>query len=162
MTEKKQITPQTPHRTNSQRGTLAFIFNSDLTEVLLILKNRPAWAAGQYNGVGGKHEAGESDQACTSREVMEESGLLIAPESWQTVAHIEWQDWDGGVLTTIYDGKQSDARSVTDEPVSWHRLDELPQNCRTNLLWLIPLCKDALVEKSTQKLYCTVTYSPWE
>jgi 8-oxo-dGTP pyrophosphatase MutT (NUDIX family) len=66
--KRSQIDPrQTPVRENTLRGVLGIIFNKELDKVLLILKNRPDFAKGKYNGVGGKHEANETDQACASR-----------------------------------------------------------------------------------------------
>lgn len=155
---------QTPMRVDTLRGTLGFIFTPDLQQVLLILKNRPAFAAGKYNGVGGKHEPGESDQACQSREVFEEAGIIIAESAWQTVAHIEWQEWDGAMLAAIWSGDTNQVQSLTDEPVSWHPVKTLPENCMSNLFWMIPLAKDALLEKQKQheprELYIKAKYLP--
>jgi 8-oxo-dGTP diphosphatase len=155
---------QTPIRPDTLRGTLGFIFTPDLDQVLLILKNRPAWAAAKFNGIGGKHEVGETDQACLSREVREETDLLIGESAWQTVAHIEWQEWDGAVLTTVWDGQPEAAQSLTDEPISWHKLSALPENCMPNLFWMIPLAKDAWLERQrhspSRELYVQVKYRP--
>ena len=38
---------------------LGFAFNKNFREVLLILKNKPQWQKGLYNGIGGKIEEGE-------------------------------------------------------------------------------------------------------
>lgn len=164
MTTLHQQLRQTPVREGALRGTLGFVFTPDFEQVLLILKNRPDFAAGKYNGVGGKHEPDETDQACTSREVWEEAGIKIAEDAWTTVAHIEWVGWDGGVLATVWGGNPSKVTSKTDEPVSWHSLSDLPANCMTNLYWLIPLAKDALLEKEKQQrprnLYVQVVYKP--
>lgn len=153
---------QTPVRPEALRGTLGFIFTPSLDQVLLILKNRPDWAAGKFNGIGGKHEAGETDQVCLSREVREESGLVIPEPNWETVAHIEWDTWDGGVLTTVWEGELEEAQSLTDEPVSWHSVTELPENCMPNLFWLIPLAKDVWLERKqkqpARELYIQAKY----
>jgi 8-oxo-dGTP diphosphatase len=139
---------QTPRRPETLRGTLGFIFTPDLQQVLLILKNRPDFAAGKYNGVGGKHEGDESDQACLTREVWEEAGISIPEENWLTVGHIEWSSWDGAVLTTVWHENANKVVSQTDEPVSWHSVNNLPTNCMTNLYWLIPLAKDVWLDKN--------------
>lgn len=154
---------QTPVRPDALRGTLGFIFTPELDQVLLILKNRPEFAAGKFNGIGGKHELGETDQACLSREVREETGLAIDASAWQTVAHVQWPDWDGGLLTTVWSGGLAAANSLTDEPVSWHRLDTLPKNCIPNLFWMIPLAKDVWLERmrnqDKRELYIQATYT---
>lgn len=161
---------QTPVRENTLRGVLGIIFNKDLDKVLLILRNRPDFAKGKYNGVGGKHEANETDQACASREVREEAGIEIDELAWETVAHIEWKTWDGAVLTTVWQGEEDEVKSLTDEPVSWHKVTELPENCMRNIHWMVPLAKDVLLEKYIgtefndkdypRDLYMKVTYQP--
>lgn len=35
---------------------LGFAFNRERTKIVLILKNRPDWQKGKYNGIGGKIE----------------------------------------------------------------------------------------------------------
>jgi hypothetical protein len=78
------------------------------------------------------------------------------------VAHVEWPDWDGGLLTTVWEGELSDAKSLTDEPVSWHFLSDLPENCIPNLLWMIPLAKDVWLERKhhqpARELYIQARY----
>jgi len=169
--QRSRIDPrQTPVREDTLRGVLCIIFNKDLSEVLLILKNRPAFAKGKYNGVGGKHEANETDQECASREVLEEAGIEIDTLAWETAAHIEWKSWDGAVLATIWQGEQDAVESKTDEPVSWHKINNLPDNCMRNIHWMVPLAKDVLMEKYigtefddkdyARDLYIKVTYQP--
>lgn len=56
----------------SLRYTLCFCRYGE--RLLLLLRRKPPHA-GQWNGVGGKIEAGETPRAGVTREVMEESGL---------------------------------------------------------------------------------------
>jgi 8-oxo-dGTP pyrophosphatase MutT (NUDIX family) len=44
----------------SEHMVLGFVFNRDFSEVALILRNRPKWQAGHYNGIGGHIEDGEN------------------------------------------------------------------------------------------------------
>lgn len=39
---------------------VGFLFNNDMTKIVLIHKNRPYWQIGKLNGVGGKIEEYES------------------------------------------------------------------------------------------------------
>lgn len=48
--------------------------------VLLILKNRPEWQAGRFNGIGGKVNEDETSYAAIVRECKEECALTI--EDW--------------------------------------------------------------------------------
>lgn len=64
----------------SQHYVAGFLMDGD-DNVVLVVKNRPAWQAGRLNGVGGKVEAGESPHAAMVREFSEEAGLVI--EEWE-------------------------------------------------------------------------------
>ncbi len=56
---------------------LGFAFNND--NVALILKNRPAWQKGLYNGIGGHIEPGETPLKAMIREFKEETGVEFNP-----------------------------------------------------------------------------------
>jgi 8-oxo-dGTP diphosphatase len=58
-----------------------FMFAKD--KVLLIEKNRPAYLAGKWNGVGGKMEPGEEPIEAMVREFYEETGILTRPDEWE-------------------------------------------------------------------------------
>jgi len=62
---------------------LGFVFNEDRTRVLLIEKKRPEWQAGKINGLGGKVKGNETPHEAISREVEEESGLVVVPEMFK-------------------------------------------------------------------------------
>lgn len=129
---------------NDPTFVVVFIFNHDLTQVLLILKNRPAWQAGFFNGLGGKLEAGETALQCAWREIREESTLDIREEDWVEVGVIKQPQGDVAVLTTRYESAMNDARTNEDEPIEWHPSDCMPNNVIANLRWLIPLCQEKL------------------
>jgi 8-oxo-dGTP diphosphatase len=67
-------------------NVLGFIFNRDLDEVALLLKSRPRWQAGLYNGVGGHIEMGEHPLAAMIREAREEVGFAGAAAGWEHFA----------------------------------------------------------------------------
>ena len=58
--------------------------------VLLVLKNKPAWQKGRLNLVGGKVEPGEAPHEAAVRELEEESGLRAI--------HDTDPDWGGPAL----------------------------------------------------------------
>jgi len=133
-----------PEKQNTVRAALLFVFTPDLSEVLLVEKSKPKFHVGMLNGIGGKNDPGESDVACATRELKEESNLDIPEEAWKYYAHLHWQSWDVPVLTAIYTGKKSDARTMEIDKVNWYACNALPENCITNLTWLIPMAKDVL------------------
>ncbi|MFC1960431.1 NUDIX domain-containing protein, partial [Chloroflexota bacterium] len=124
--------------------TLGFVFDTALEQVLLIHKKRPAWQAGQINGVGGKLEVGETPVQGVLREVWEESDLSISADRWTHTADMEAADWLVHVFAAVYGGPRTDARAKTDEVLTWVPVDALPADVISNLTWLIPLCLDCL------------------
>lgn len=54
---------------------LGLVFSKDLSQVLLIVKNRPEWMKGLANGIGGKIEPNESIIDAMIREAYEEADL---------------------------------------------------------------------------------------
>lgn len=134
-------------------ATLGFVFDPTLTKVLLIHKNRPDWQAGTINGPGGKIEPGESPAECIAREICEETSLNVPLNNWVEIGELHWEDrWLVTVLTTIWEGDLSEATSLTDEKIEWFPIVTLPENCISNLHWLIPLCKDKLENKKPNKV----------
>lgn len=66
----------TSYKIPAVRYVLGFVFNHDASKVLLIQKNRPAWQAGKFNGLGGKIEGQESPLLAMVREFREETGFV--------------------------------------------------------------------------------------
>lgn len=66
--------------TTPRRYVLGFIFNSDMTQVLLIQKNRTERQKEKWNGIGGKVEPGETPHQAMVREGNEEATMLVAVE----------------------------------------------------------------------------------
>lgn len=135
----------------STRYVIGFIFNEDLSEVLLIRKNRPEWQKGRLNGIGGKVEHFDSTlrHACI-REVLEESGLATEYNEWN---EIHAQAVDGYVIVSFYtvlDNKRFHSyHSRTDEEVV-----SLPINYLLDEAIDIPLVEDVeLIIKSILKIF---------
>lgn len=103
---------------------LGFAFSEDDRSVLLILKNRPAFQAGKWNGVGGKIEASETAHQAMVREFREETGLDWSPASWEEVGKFG----EKGVFSVSVfaaRGAIEKAQSLTDEPVAVHALADV-------------------------------------
>ncbi|MEZ0397061.1 MAG: 8-oxo-dGTP diphosphatase [Anaerolineales bacterium] len=94
-------------------ATLCYLKRDGKT--LMIHRNRKAgdMHAGKWNGLGGKFEAGESPEACVTREVREESGLEIhAPRlrGLLVFPNFKGNDWYVFVFTaTEFDGELRDS-----------------------------------------------------
>lgn len=108
-----------------QHYVVGFVMDEAAECVALIQKRRPAWQRGKWNGLGGKVEPGETERAAISREVLEEAGIDLPPESWDAVAALNAD----GVRVAFYFARTSLLESMTsrtDEIVDIYRLSELP------------------------------------
>lgn len=137
--------------------TVGFIFNQDLSEVLLMHKKRPAWQVGRLNGVGGKIEPNEGSVDCIVREVLEETGAKTQKESWSYFGEIKSDNWRVDLYTLTYLGNTDDFSTTTDEKVEWFRVGDLPDNILENLSWIIPLAIYNLKNKDIKS--CSVEYT---
>jgi 8-oxo-dGTP diphosphatase len=66
-----------------RRQTLCFVFRrgeQEQQQILLGRKNK-GFGTGKIMGLGGHVDPGESEVACALREVHEEAGIIVAPDS---------------------------------------------------------------------------------
>lgn len=141
-----------------QKYTLGFLFNHDLTKVLLIHKLRPEWQKGMVNGLGGKFEKEETAKECIVREIEEETSLKTNTDDWQKVGELHSSKFAVDVMTTIYQGKEIDAISNEEEKVEWFPTENLPKNIMTNLSWLIPIALEKIKEKKIKSIIATYDF----
>lgn len=135
---------------------LGFVFNSNFSKVLLIHKNRPEWQKGKVNGIGGHVEDGETAREAILRELREEAGIEIG--EWFSVLVLEEKDGIVDVFASVLTGNSGEVKSITDEKVEWFEVLSLPENCMSNLSWMVPLAKNKLTTE--QKLgLVTVRYT---
>jgi 8-oxo-dGTP diphosphatase len=136
--------------------TLGFVFNQDISEVLLMHKNRPDWQVGKLNGVGGRIESNEESVDCMVREVLEETGVATKKEDWIYFGEIKSDDWRVDLYTLTYIGDIKDFSTTTDEKIEWFKVDDLPDGVLGNLRWMIPLAMDKYMDKDLKS--CSVEY----
>lgn len=123
-----------------KKYTIGALFSHDLTEVLLINKLRPKWQAGKLNLPGGHIEEGENSFQCVSREFEEEAGIKIPAIDWHLIGKIEnkgnyFVDFLSAIMPK---GREFKGESLTDEKITWVQVKNLPENCISNLSWLVP------------------------
>lgn len=118
---------------------LTFAFDH-FDNVALILKKRPEWQAGHWNGIGGKVEPTDFDHiAASQREFEEETGMKIHRESFKPVGEMTSPRW----IVYVNAVRQAGIRNcvtMTDEEVAIFEIDNLPMNMISNLDFLIPMC----------------------
>lgn len=130
-----------------EKFTLGFVFSQDLSEVLLMQKNRPDWQAGRLNGVGGRIEPNEESIDCIVREVLEETGVQTQRDNWAYFGAIKGASWQVDLYAMLYFGNSGDFFSVTEEKVEWFKVGGLPDNVVEKLDWMVPMAIERLKNK---------------
>ena len=74
-------------------AVLLYAFHED--KVLMIHRNLMAndFHEGKWNGLGGKHEAGESALECAIREFKEESGCSTSNDQWKWTGYLHFPNF---------------------------------------------------------------------
>lgn len=119
---------------------VGFMFNKELDKVLLILKNRPDWQAGKWNGIGGKLKMNEEPLQAMVREFQEETGILTDQSSWTWKGAFIHDGLSWAVDVFIAKGNIYEYTTITDERVEVIHLTDLDNYpVVPNLKWLIPM-----------------------
>jgi 8-oxo-dGTP diphosphatase len=124
------------------RYVLGFLFNSELTKVVLIKKLRPPWQSGLYNGVGGKVEPDELDYDAMVREFEEETGRTNV--SWTNFATLKGEQFS--IIVFKGSGNVKKCKTTTDEEIATFDVDSLPNNIVSNATWLIQMAKNHFLD----------------
>lgn len=120
------------------RYVAGFLFSEDETQVAMVLKQKPQWQAGLYNGIGGKVELGEDAPTAMRREFIEETGVEV---DWQFFTNLMGPDWS---VAFFYAKSDSvfDVRTMEAEEIHVLEVRNLPDNIIPNCRWLIPMVLD--------------------
>lgn len=122
-----------------KRYCVGYVLSPDLSDVVLIRKNRPEWQKGLLNGVGGRLQDGEDSLHGMARECREEAGLDIA--IWRRLARLEFPLAVVWFFWTI-DPHYRLARTMTDEKieiVDVARVMSMTDGTVPNSAWLIQM-----------------------
>jgi 8-oxo-dGTP diphosphatase len=139
-------------------------FAFSCNRVALILKQRPSWQRGRYNGIGGHVEDGESPRQAMAREFAEETALQTYESDWKKFCTLRGQRDDGhynvhffyAELTVPAIGKLPAGglpvlTKTTDELPMWLPLGAVTiNNCMVNLTWLIPMALSMRAENAKE------------
>lgn len=123
-------------------------FDSSREQVALVLKQTgPACVIGNWNGVGGKIEEGESPLEAMVREFYEETGADLPENEWEQFAVLHANDYDLFFMVAATDRTLA-AHTVEKEEVKLWKCSEaisLP-NLMHNMRWMIPFLQDPEIE----------------
>lgn len=117
--------------------------------VALILKGRPDWQAGKWNGIGGHVEKGEIPSAAMAREFKEETTMRIPATDWRLCGQLHKSgEYRCSVYTTIVVDLR--VQTNTDEAVKIFTVQEQALflgtrewPCLANILPMLALCNMA-------------------
>ncbi len=122
------------------RYVAGFLFSSDLSSVVLILKTHPEWQAGKFNAVGGHISPDEAPGTAMIREFLEETGVHV--ETWKHFArHTNHRTFEVHWFWAIA-SDSDEIRTTTDEPVDWFSISRVKLGeVKTipNVRWLIQM-----------------------
>ena len=128
-------------------AVVGFMFDPQGKRVVLINKTHPEWQKGLWNGVGGVVQTDrENAREAMAREFLEETGVETEPNQWVSAVIMNGrnaetgEDWTITFLYSLSHHGFDQVKTVTDEPVDFHRVDILPGNLVRGLRWIIPLC----------------------
>jgi len=140
--------------------TVGILFNPDLTQVVLISKNRPEWQKGLLNFPGGHMESSESQCTCVSREFKEECCLDIPVSDWKLIGEItnpgtiqSPYPYNVFVLTAIYKPEYGRLDMGEDQKVDWYTIKHLNNPRITNIDWLIEFARNVHTQGTMDDLY---------
>jgi len=111
------------------RYVLGFMFDRDYAEVALILKNRPAWQAGKWNGIGGKIEGDETPHAAMVREFTEETYLVGTRDLHENLIVPDWKQV-GYRFRAPLDATDDRGYEMFVFACTWANIDEVDYNYR--------------------------------
>mgnify|MGYP000466799879 CR=1 FL=1 len=113
--------------------SMGFAVSYDGTQVLLLEKGKPAFLVGQWIGVGGHIDPGETALQAMVREAKEEADL--DPLDWRPVGEVNCPEGPGKPPNTarihMFAARAdlSQAKTMTEERVqvfTWEQLEQLP------------------------------------
>ena len=109
--------------------TLVFVFD-EKNRILLAMKKR-GFGAGKWNGAGGKIEAGETVAGAAVRELHEETGVAISPESLEPrgILHFNFPqkpEWDRDVHVFVFYGYKGGFIETDEMRPEWFDIDTIP------------------------------------
>jgi 8-oxo-dGTP pyrophosphatase MutT (NUDIX family) len=100
------------------------MFSPDLSECVVIRKNRPKFLAGKLCPVGGHVEPGEESADAAVREFLEEAGVATAAGDWKLYAVANGEDWTMDCYWTV-SPNYAKATTLTEEEILVVRVADL-------------------------------------
>lgn len=118
-----------------------FLFDEEGENVLLLLKNKPIYQVGKFNGVGGKIEESETPFNAIHRELYEETSYKDnSVPNMRLFATLNLQDGFMFCFSGFIMNKElKSINPAESEILKIFPVKELPKNIMPQVEWLIPM-----------------------
>lgn len=128
--------------------SLGFVLSEEKSLVILILKEKPDWQRGKFNGIGGKIEKGETALVGFIREFHEEAGVLLPKEKVDKFCEMHFKDCIVHVFRVFDYGAFHLTKTMTNEAIYHLEVDKILGTERIifNLNWLIPMAMETSIK----------------
>lgn len=140
-----------------QEYTVGFCFDDDATTVALMIKTKPAWQVGKFNGVGGKCERFETPHDCMVREFQEETGVLTEANTWNKFLEINDRDIRVHCFycfnTLIQEQIDLNHTEETILIITIHSITLDDRRCIHNLPWTLSMCLEDRINRLTANVH---------
>ncbi len=112
-------------------ATLCFILDGEPPARILLARKKRGFGCGKHNGLGGKVRPGETPVRTIIREVEEEAGVVVSPDTLRSAGSVTFvfpfhPVFDHHVhvfVTTVWDGE---VRESAEMAPAWFPITEIP------------------------------------
>lgn len=151
------------------QATLCFVFNDNPQPQILLGFKKRGFGQGKYDGFGGKVLQGEDILAAASRELHEESGIIVNPLDLSSYGVITFSfpnkpEWDQEVhifLAEKWSGIPAESEEMRP---AWFPLSQIPydQMWDDSHLWLPYILSRKTIQASFKMNYDSETVNEYE
>lgn len=141
LTDALDLRPQSPPRLQMVVG-LCFDLSRQFV-AMVHKRSGPPCVIGNWNGVGGKIDPGETAVQAMAREFKEETGVAVPVAEWNQFATLIADDYDLHFFWAAT-GDVFQCRTVEKEPIKvWDAAEIIGErNLMHNMRWMIPFLQD--------------------
>jgi 8-oxo-dGTP pyrophosphatase MutT (NUDIX family) len=112
-------------------ATLCFILDGSPPTRILLGRKKRGFGCGKYNGLGGKVQPGETPVDTVIREVHEESGLIVSPDTLRSAGSITFafpsrRTFDHHVHVFVTSAWEGEVRESAEIAPVWSPITEIP------------------------------------
>lgn len=134
---------------SKQEYVLGFVLHG--TDILMVRKlHGPEVNLNKWNGIGGSIEAKETNRQAMSRELKEETTLVVPPADWFVNGSFEGRNWKVycySIMLKAADRPEIAKENDAGEPLAWRSPSVPGFECDLsyNLIWICPMVMQKVI-----------------